>query len=111
MYRAPAAPSLESVDAAAWAAARFAQRARAAALGLCLALGVATGLLALDRLQFWAPVFVLAYGSVGLGAGWVLYRLAALPALRRLHARRLDRLAARYGVPAGELAWTASYLV
>jgi len=110
MYRVPAAPSTESLDTAAATASQLASRARALTLAACLALGVATGLLALDRLQEWAHVFALAYGSAGLGAGWVLYRLAALPALRRLHARCVAGLAARHGVPAAELDWTASYL-
>ncbi len=111
MYRRAALPSPDALDEAARSALRWAHLARPVALVACVLAGVATGLWALGQLQPWALVFMLAYGSVGLGAGFLAYRFAALPLLRRALDRRLASLAARHGVDRAELAWTHAYLV
>jgi hypothetical protein len=112
MFRSSPQPSTEATQAAIEQLSRWAQRARAIALAVCLAAGIAAGLFALDRLQIWAHVFILAYGGVGLGVGFTLYRLVARPALRRALRRRAERLAAAHGLSVEEVEGaSAVYLV
>ncbi len=112
MFRTSALPSREATDAVIDDLSRWARNGRAVTLAVCLAVGVTAGLVALDRLQIWAHVYILAYGSVGLGAGFVAYRFVARPALRRALRRRARRLASVHALPADEIELVArAYLM
>ena len=112
MYRAPALPSAELELAIVDELSRWSARRRALTLVLCLLAGVTMGLVALDRLQEWAHVFALAYGTMGLFAGWVTHRLVALPLLRRQLRRRVTAIAREEGLdPAALEPLPAAYLV
>ncbi|MEZ4339292.1 MAG: hypothetical protein R3B82_21940 [Sandaracinaceae bacterium] len=110
MYR-DATPPSDPFPLAAASAARWAHRMRALVLGGSVAVGVGAGLFALDQLQMWAHVFVLAYGTLGLGAGFGLYYVVGRPLVRLALRRQLSRLAARHGVSTEDLAWTHAWVV
>ena len=103
MFRSSARPSAEAIDAAIVQLSHWAEQARGLALFVCVALGVGTGLFALDRLQGWEHVFALAYGTVGLGMGFAAYAAIARPLLRASLRRRAARIATDRGIPLSEI--------